>query len=195
MRVRASDRGVAARRVYGDTRDLLVRDLPAWGIDVVQVDAMDLDAWRTAVASGPTRVVYVQTLANTGPRPRARGPAEGDHPRDLPGSTRGVPGLVRPADPRTAAAPRARGGPGRTRGRIPVPIPLASRGTCGRRCRGACSPPCPDRLRSGAMVSFTVAVAVATSARIDDGMIRVSWGVKPADALIADFLLALDATD
>jgi len=45
------------------------------------------------------------------------------------------------------------------------------------------------------MVSFTVAVAVATSARIDDGMIRVSWGVKPADALIADFLLALDATD
>ena len=50
--------------MYGDTRDLLVRDLPAWGFDVVQVDALDLDAWRAAVADGPTRVVYVETLAN-----------------------------------------------------------------------------------------------------------------------------------
>jgi cystathionine beta-lyase/cystathionine gamma-synthase len=58
------DRIVAARQVYGDTRDLLVRDLPAWGFDVVQVDALDLDAWRAAVAGGPTRLVYVETLAN-----------------------------------------------------------------------------------------------------------------------------------
>ena len=62
--VRAGDRIVAARQVYGDTRDLLVRDLPAWGFDVVQVDALDLDAWRAAVAGGPTRMVYVETLAN-----------------------------------------------------------------------------------------------------------------------------------
>jgi cystathionine beta-lyase/cystathionine gamma-synthase len=62
--VRAGDRIVAARQVYGDTRDLLVRDLPAWGFDVVQVDALDLDAWRAAVAGGPTRLVYVETLAN-----------------------------------------------------------------------------------------------------------------------------------
>ncbi|MEO5665236.1 MAG: aminotransferase class I/II-fold pyridoxal phosphate-dependent enzyme [Nocardioides sp.] len=62
--VRAGDRIVAARQVYGDSRDLLVRDLPAWGLDVVQVDALDLDAWRAAVAGGPTRVVYVETLAN-----------------------------------------------------------------------------------------------------------------------------------
>jgi cystathionine beta-lyase/cystathionine gamma-synthase len=62
--VRGGDRIVAARQVYGDTRDLLVRDLPAWGFDVVQVDALDLDAWRAAVAGGPTRVVYVETLAN-----------------------------------------------------------------------------------------------------------------------------------
>jgi cystathionine beta-lyase/cystathionine gamma-synthase len=58
------DRVVAARQVYGDTRDLLVRDLPAWGFDVAQVDAADLDAWRAAVAAGPTRVLYVETLAN-----------------------------------------------------------------------------------------------------------------------------------
>ena len=58
------DRIVAARQVYGDTRDLLVRDLPAWGFDVEQVDATDLDAWRTAVEARPTKVVYVETLAN-----------------------------------------------------------------------------------------------------------------------------------
>ncbi|MEP7091002.1 MAG: PLP-dependent transferase, partial [Nocardioidaceae bacterium] len=62
--LREGDRVVAAQQVYGDTRDLLVRDLPAWGFDVVQVDAVDLDAWRAAVAGGPTRVVYVETLAN-----------------------------------------------------------------------------------------------------------------------------------
>jgi cystathionine beta-lyase/cystathionine gamma-synthase len=62
--LRAGARVVAAQQVYGDTRDLLVRDLPAWGFDVVQVDAVDLDAWRMAVAGGPTRVLYVETLAN-----------------------------------------------------------------------------------------------------------------------------------
>jgi len=62
--LRAGDRVVAAQQVYGDTRDLLVRDLPSWGFDVVQVDAVDLDAWRAAVASGPTRLLYVETLAN-----------------------------------------------------------------------------------------------------------------------------------
>jgi cystathionine beta-lyase/cystathionine gamma-synthase len=62
--LRAGDRVVAARQVYGDTRDLLVRDLPAWGFDVAQVDAADLDAWRTAVAAGPTRLLYVETMAN-----------------------------------------------------------------------------------------------------------------------------------
>lgn len=62
--LRSGDRVVAARQVYGDTRDLLVRDLPTWGFDVEQVDATDLDAWRAAVAAGPTRVVYVETLAN-----------------------------------------------------------------------------------------------------------------------------------
>lgn len=60
----AGDRVVAARQVYGDTRDLLVRDLPTWGFDVEQVDATDVDAWRAAVAAGPTKVVYVETLAN-----------------------------------------------------------------------------------------------------------------------------------
>jgi cystathionine beta-lyase/cystathionine gamma-synthase len=62
--LRKGDRLVAAQQVYGDTRDLMVRDLPSWGFDVVQVDALDLDAWRAAVAGGRTSVVYVETLAN-----------------------------------------------------------------------------------------------------------------------------------
>lgn len=62
--LRDGDRVVAATQVYGDTRDLLVRDLTAWGFDVVQVDAADLDAWRSAVSAAPTKVVYVETLAN-----------------------------------------------------------------------------------------------------------------------------------
>jgi cystathionine beta-lyase/cystathionine gamma-synthase len=62
--LRGGDRIVAARQVYGDTRDLLVRDLPAWGFDVVQVDAMDLAAWRQAVDGRSPRLMYVETLAN-----------------------------------------------------------------------------------------------------------------------------------
>ena len=62
--LRAGDRVVAATQVYGDTRDLLVRDLPSWGVEVVQVDAADHDAWERAVIAGPTRVLYVETLAN-----------------------------------------------------------------------------------------------------------------------------------
>src|SRR5689334_13484407 len=54
----AGDRIVAARQVYGDTRDLLVRDLPTWGIDVRRVDALDLSAWEREITGGPTRVVY-----------------------------------------------------------------------------------------------------------------------------------------
>jgi cystathionine beta-lyase/cystathionine gamma-synthase len=61
--LRAGDRVVAARQVYGDTRDLLVRDLPAWGIDVRWVDAVDLDAWQRELADG-ARVVYAETLSN-----------------------------------------------------------------------------------------------------------------------------------
>src|SRR5262249_50666994 len=57
------DRVVAARQVYGDTRDLLVRDLPAWGIDVRWVDAVDLEAWRRELAGG-ARVAYAETLSN-----------------------------------------------------------------------------------------------------------------------------------
>lgn len=60
---RAGDRVVAARELYGDTRDLFVRDLPALGIDVDFVDVTDLDAWATALGR-PATVVYAESLSN-----------------------------------------------------------------------------------------------------------------------------------
>jgi cystathionine beta-lyase/cystathionine gamma-synthase len=59
----AGRRVVATRQIYGDTRDLLL-DLARYGVDVVFVDGHDLDAWRTAVAGGPTAVLYTETISN-----------------------------------------------------------------------------------------------------------------------------------
>jgi len=60
----AGDRVVSSRQVYGDTWDLLVRDLPRLGVDVVMVDVTDLQAWRAAIQQRPTAVVYTETLSN-----------------------------------------------------------------------------------------------------------------------------------
>ena len=62
--LRAGDTIVAAAQVYGDTNDLLERDLPGLGIDVVRVDAFDVDAWRDAIATHRPTVVYGETLSN-----------------------------------------------------------------------------------------------------------------------------------
>jgi len=62
--LRAGDRIVSAAQVYGDTHDLITRDLPGLGIDVVRVDSADLEAWSDAVSASPTRVVYAETLSN-----------------------------------------------------------------------------------------------------------------------------------
>jgi methionine-gamma-lyase len=55
---------VAAKQVYGDTGDLLARDLPALGVSVVRVDAFDIDGWRSAIAGHRPTVVYGETLSN-----------------------------------------------------------------------------------------------------------------------------------
>ncbi len=62
--LRSGDRMVSATQVYGDTHDLMTRDLPGLGIDVVSVDSVDLDAWAAAISAAPTRVVYAETLSN-----------------------------------------------------------------------------------------------------------------------------------
>jgi cystathionine beta-lyase/cystathionine gamma-synthase len=61
---RAGDRIVSAREIYGDTRDLLVRDLPNLGVQVDFVDAADVDGWRRAFGKGPVRVAYAESLSN-----------------------------------------------------------------------------------------------------------------------------------
>ncbi|MCC5947830.1 MAG: aminotransferase class I/II-fold pyridoxal phosphate-dependent enzyme [Nitriliruptoraceae bacterium] len=62
--LRAGDTIVASKQVYGDTGDLLERDLPALGIEVVRVDAYDTARWRAAVAEHRPTVVYGETLSN-----------------------------------------------------------------------------------------------------------------------------------
>jgi cystathionine beta-lyase/cystathionine gamma-synthase len=62
--LRSGDTVVASRQVYGDTDDLLARDLPALGITVVRVDAFDTEGWRRAVADHHPAVVYGETMSN-----------------------------------------------------------------------------------------------------------------------------------
>jgi len=62
--LRSGDRMVSAAQVYGDTHDLMTRDLPGLGIDIATVDSTDLDAWAAAISAAPTRVVYAETLSN-----------------------------------------------------------------------------------------------------------------------------------
>jgi cystathionine beta-lyase/cystathionine gamma-synthase len=61
--LRAGDRVVAAREMYGDTRDLFVRDLPALGIEVEWVDVADAAGWRAALGRG-ARLAYAETMSN-----------------------------------------------------------------------------------------------------------------------------------
>ena len=60
----AGDRLVSARQLYGDTRDLMVKDLARWGIEVDFVDVRDLSAWAVAINERPTVAVYVETFSN-----------------------------------------------------------------------------------------------------------------------------------
>ena len=62
--LRSGDTLVASAQVYGDTDDLLRRDLPALGIEVVRVDAFDPTAWEQAVAEHRPTVLYGETLSN-----------------------------------------------------------------------------------------------------------------------------------
>ena len=58
------DRIVATRAVYGSTQSLLMRVLGRLGIRTDFVDATDLDAVERALASEPTRVLYLETISN-----------------------------------------------------------------------------------------------------------------------------------
>lgn len=62
--VGAGDRIVASRALYGSTQTVLGRGLRRFGIEVAFVDPTDPAAVETALAEGPTRVLYVETIAN-----------------------------------------------------------------------------------------------------------------------------------
>jgi cystathionine beta-lyase/cystathionine gamma-synthase len=62
--VRAGDRIVCTRAVYGSTRGLLDDVFGRLGVSVVYVDPTDLVAVEAALAAEPTRLLYAETIAN-----------------------------------------------------------------------------------------------------------------------------------
>ncbi len=62
--LRAGDRVVATRAIYGSTRMLLVNRFGRLGVEVDFVDATDLAAVDHALSGSPTRVLYVETISN-----------------------------------------------------------------------------------------------------------------------------------
>ncbi|MEL6963155.1 MAG: O-succinylhomoserine sulfhydrylase [Pseudomonadota bacterium] len=61
--LRAGDRVVAARCLFGSCNYILTDILPRFGIDVVLVDGRDLAAWQTAL-SRETSMVFLETPGN-----------------------------------------------------------------------------------------------------------------------------------
>ena len=105
----AGDRIVCTRAVYGSTRSQLLNVLSRLGVNVTFVDALDHAAVEAALAAQPTRVLYVETIANPTDRHHRYRSARDDRPSPR-----------RPAHRRqhvrvgvSLPAARARGGPGR----------------------------------------------------------------------------------
>ena len=62
--VSAGDRIVCTRAVYGSTRSQLLNVLARLGVAVTFVDATDHGAVEAALAAAPTRILYIETIAN-----------------------------------------------------------------------------------------------------------------------------------
>jgi O-succinylhomoserine sulfhydrylase len=61
--VRAGDRVVASRALFGSCAYVVTEILPRFGVESVLVDATDLDGWRAALAQ-PARVVFLESPSN-----------------------------------------------------------------------------------------------------------------------------------
>ena len=61
--LRAGDRVVSSRALFGSCHYIVTEVLPRYGIESVLVDGTDLDQWRDAL-SKPTRAVFFETPAN-----------------------------------------------------------------------------------------------------------------------------------
>jgi methionine-gamma-lyase len=62
--LKAGDRVVAPRVAYGSTRTQLIDTFARFGVIVDFADLTDNTAAAAAIAAGPTRVVYAETIAN-----------------------------------------------------------------------------------------------------------------------------------
>jgi cystathionine beta-lyase/cystathionine gamma-synthase len=62
--VSAGDRIVCTRAVYGSTRSQLMNVHTRLGVSVEFVDATDHPAVEAALAAAPTRILYIETIAN-----------------------------------------------------------------------------------------------------------------------------------
>jgi len=61
--LKAGDRVVSARALFGSCLYVLEEVLRRFGVDVVFIDGTDLDQWRAAVTPG-TRAVFFETISN-----------------------------------------------------------------------------------------------------------------------------------
>jgi O-succinylhomoserine sulfhydrylase len=61
--LKAGDRVVAARALFGSCRYIIEELLPRFGIESVLVDGTDLEQWSRALAK-PTRCIFIETPAN-----------------------------------------------------------------------------------------------------------------------------------
>jgi len=63
--VRAGDRVVGSRALFGSCLYILTELLPRYGVETIIVDGTDLDQWARALAK-PTRCVFLETPSNPG---------------------------------------------------------------------------------------------------------------------------------
>src|SRR5438270_221958 len=176
----AGDRIVAARELYGDTYDLLTRDLPRLGIEVEFVRGDSLAAWEAALAAKPAAVAYAETLSNPQLRlldiPAVARRAHDHLARLVIDNTFASPAVVRPLAPGRAGAmvsfvvregDRAAGAVMRN---FEVAIEATSLGGV-------------ETLASTPHNSshFSLSVAEREAAGIPAGLIRLSVGLEPAD--------------
>jgi methionine-gamma-lyase len=62
--IRAGDRIVSTRAVYGSTRALMDNVFGRLGVEIVYVDPSDLPGVEAALAAAPTRLLYAETISN-----------------------------------------------------------------------------------------------------------------------------------
>ncbi len=61
--LKAGDRVVASRELFGSCLHIITKILPTWGIETVLVKGSDIEAWEQALAK-PTRAVFVESPSN-----------------------------------------------------------------------------------------------------------------------------------